>query len=53
MADAKRDIQERALELACEYLADYNASKTDWQQYFIGKATDELYGSSVKEEAAH
>lgn len=49
----KQDIKGRAFELACEYLADYNASKIDWEQYFIQKATDEMNGSVVKEEAAH
>ena len=31
----------RALELACDYLADNNASKVDWQKHFTEKAKEE------------
>ena len=34
-------VLEKTLEKACEYLADTNASKTDWKEYFSKRAREE------------
>jgi len=38
---AENATLKRALELACDYLADNNASKVDWQKHFTEKAKEE------------
>lgn len=39
--DAELATLRRALEMACEYLADNNASKIDWKKYFTEQARKE------------
>ena len=35
------DTLKRTLELACDYLADNNASRVDWQKHFMELAKEE------------